>query len=78
MLHSSIMLNTLPQWGGMFYGPSTKMHATEAEYYLSEWNSNEKGKGFHKASFAENSISERGKKEDSLTRPADETLPAHV
>ncbi|KAF5450264.1 hypothetical protein F2P56_030630 [Juglans regia] len=69
-----------PQWGGMFCGPSTKTHATEEDYYLSEWNSNEKEKGFHKASlkFAENSVRERGRKEDSVTRPSDETLPAHV
>ncbi|KAE8023500.1 hypothetical protein FH972_009189 [Carpinus fangiana] len=65
-----------PQWGGMFCGPSTKTHATEEEYYMSEWKSNEKEKGFHLPSlkFAENSVSERGRKEDSV----DKASPAHV
>ncbi|GMY26276.1 high affinity nitrate transporter 2.5 [Fagus crenata] len=69
-----------PQWGGMFCGPSTKVNCKEEEYYLSEWKSNEKEKGFHIASlkFAENSVSERGRKEDSVTRPSDETSTAHV
>ena len=69
-----------PQWGGMFCGPSTKVNCKEEEYYLSEWKSNEKEKGFHQASlkFSENSVSERGRKKDSVTRPSDETSTAHV
>jgi len=65
-----------PQWGGMFCGPSTKTHATEEEYYMSEWKSNEKEKGFHLPSlkFAENSVSERGRKEGSV----DKASPEHV
>ncbi|KAK4597984.1 hypothetical protein RGQ29_015482 [Quercus rubra] len=75
-----LFLIYFPQWGGMFCGPSKKANATEEEYYLSEWKSNEKEKGFHLASlkFSENSVSERGGKVDSVTRPADETSPAHV
>lgn len=67
-----------PQWGGMFCGPS-KNKATEEDYYMSEWSSKEKDKGFHQASvkFAENSRSERGKS-DSVTRPSDEISPPHV
>lgn len=75
-----LFLIYFPQWGGMFCGPSTKTHATEEEYYMSEWRSNEKDKGFHLASlkFAENSLSERGRKTDPVTRASDQTLPAHV
>ncbi|PON99008.1 Major facilitator [Trema orientale] len=64
-----------PQWGGMFYGPSSTNKATEEDYYLSEWSSKEKEKGFHEASvkFAENSRSERGGKVDSVTSRVDET-----
>ncbi|KAB1207869.1 High affinity nitrate transporter 2.5 [Morella rubra] len=75
-----ICLIYFPQWGGMFCGPSTKTNATEENYYMAEWNSSEKEKGFHGGSlkFAENSVSERGRKVDSATRPSDETSPAHV
>ncbi|XP_030960975.1 high affinity nitrate transporter 2.5-like [Quercus lobata] len=75
-----LFLIYFPQWGGMFCGPSKKANATEEEYYLSEWKSNEKEKGFHQASlkFSENSVSERGGKVDSVTRPSDETSPANV
>ncbi|KAM7487285.1 hypothetical protein LguiB_024769 [Lonicera macranthoides] len=54
-----------PQWGGMLCGPSSK-GTTEEDYYMSEWNSEEKENGFHKASlkFASNSRSERGKMAD--------------
>ena len=55
-------------------------NATEEEYFLSDWKSNEKEKGFHLASlkFSENSVSEKGRKVDSVTRPFDKTSPAHV
>ncbi|KAL5537441.1 hypothetical protein UlMin_043171 [Ulmus minor] len=68
-----------PQWGGMFFGPSSTKSFTEEDYYMSEWSEKEKEKGFHQASlrFAENSRSERGGKVVSETMP-DETLPAHV
>lgn len=73
-----ITLIYFPQWGGMFCGPSKKK-VTEEDYYLSEWSSKEKEKGFHLASikFAENSRSERGGKVDSVTRP-DETSQPNV
>ncbi|XP_010922819.1 high-affinity nitrate transporter 2.3 [Elaeis guineensis] len=67
-----IMLIYFPQWGGMFCSP--KPNATEEVYYAAEWNENEKEKGYHSASlkFAENSVSERGKRGDSSpTVPAD-------
>ncbi|KAK2977476.1 hypothetical protein RJ640_016104, partial [Escallonia rubra] len=74
-----ILFIFFPQWGGMFCGPSSK-GITEEEYYMSEWNSTEKDKGFHKASlkFADNSRSERGKKVDSALTPSNETPPTHV
>ncbi|KAL3501157.1 hypothetical protein ACH5RR_035606 [Cinchona calisaya] len=58
-----ILLIYFPQWGGMFCGPSSE-GITEEEYYMSEWSSVEKDKGFHQASmkFADNSRSERGKR----------------
>ncbi|XP_024023895.1 high affinity nitrate transporter 2.5 [Morus notabilis] len=73
-----ITLIYFPQWGGMFCGPAKKK-VTEEDYYLSEWSSKEKEKGFHLASikFAENSRSERGGKVDSVTRP-DETSQPNV
>lgn len=67
-----IMLIYFPQWGGMFCGP--RPNATEEGYYAAEWNENEKEKGYHSASlkFAENSVSERGKRRDSSpTVPVD-------
>ena len=74
-----ICLIYFPQWGGMFCGPSSKI-ATEEDYYLSEWTSEEKEKGLHLASlkFADNSRRERGRKEDSETKPVDETPSTHV
>ncbi|CAK9316577.1 unnamed protein product [Citrullus colocynthis] len=67
-----IALIYFPQWGSMFFGPSSKI-ASEEDYYLSEWTSEEKAKGFHMASlkFAENSRTERGK---SLKGTADADL----
>ncbi|KZV25489.1 high affinity nitrate transporter 2.5-like [Dorcoceras hygrometricum] len=74
-----IMLIHFPQWGGMFCGPSSK-GVTEEDYYISEWTSAEREKGFHKASmkFSENSRSERGKKVDSAPTPADRTPNTYV
>lgn len=68
-----IFLIYFPQWGGMFCGPSTSEKiATEEDYYLSEWSSKEKENGLHQASlrFADNSISERGKRVHSAAMPA--------
>ncbi|KAK9277006.1 hypothetical protein L1049_006545 [Liquidambar formosana] len=75
-----ICLIYFPQWGGMFCGPSSKENATEEEYYLSEWNMNEKEKGFHQASlkFADNCRSERGRRMDSASMRSDKTPPTHV
>ncbi|KAK6930979.1 Major facilitator superfamily [Dillenia turbinata] len=69
-----ITLIYFPQWGGMFCGPSSKATATEEDYYLSEWTSQEKEKGFHQASlkFADNSISERGQRVNSASTPSDD------
>lgn len=74
-----IMLIYFPQWGGMFCGPSSSVgNNTEEEYYMSEWNSTEKEKGYHTASlkFADNSRSERGKR--AATHSANETPPTYV
>ena len=80
MLHPPIILNTLPTMGWDVLWPIKKVNAIEEEYYLSEWKSNEKEKGFHQASLkiSENSVSERGGKVYTVTRPSDETSPAHV
>jgi len=74
-----ICLIYFPQWGGMFFGPSSKK-VTEEDYYLAEWNSKEKEKGSHHASlkFADNSRSERGKKRNTSTEPSEEITPPHV
>ncbi|KAK1269941.1 High affinity nitrate transporter 2.5 [Acorus gramineus] len=73
-----VMLIYFPQWGGMFYGPSKG--ASEEDYYLSEWTSEEREKGSHLASlkFAENSKCERGKRHaPRSTVPVDRT-PTHI
>ena len=64
-----LFLIYFPQWGGMSCGPSKKANVTEEEYYLSEWKSNEQ---------LCKSVSERGGKVDFVTKPSDETSPAHV
>ncbi|CAN1297778.1 High affinity nitrate transporter 2.5 [Linum perenne] len=61
-----------PQWGGMFCGPSSSKDATEEDYYMAEWSSEEKQKGLHQPSmrFADNSRRERGRRLASGTVPA--------
>ncbi|XP_038891297.1 high affinity nitrate transporter 2.5-like [Benincasa hispida] len=73
-----IVLIYFPQWGSMLFGPSSKI-ASEEDYYLSEWTSEEKAEGFHMASlkFAENSRSERGKSLKG-TADADDSSSPHV
>ncbi|CAN1297782.1 High affinity nitrate transporter 2.5 [Linum perenne] len=60
-----------PQWGGMFCGPSSSKDATEEDYYMAEWSSEEKQKGLHQPSmrFADNSRRERGRRLASGTVP---------
>lgn len=57
-----ITLIYFPQWGGMLRGPSQK-NSSEEDYYLSEWDSQEREKGLHQRSlkFAENCRTERGR-----------------
>ncbi|KAK6139213.1 hypothetical protein DH2020_027049 [Rehmannia glutinosa] len=74
---SVIMFIYFPQWGGMFCGPSSK-GTTEEDYYMSEWTSAEKEKGFHRATlkFSENSRTERGiKKVESAPTPTPDRTP---
>jgi len=77
-----VVLVHFPQWGSMFFPPSSG--AAEEHYYGSEWSEEEKSKGLHSASlkFAENSRSERGKRrnnavEAKATTPPN-TTPEHV
>ncbi|XP_028754495.1 high affinity nitrate transporter 2.5-like [Neltuma alba] len=68
-----------PQWGGMFCGP--RKHATEEDYYMSEWSPEEQEKGSHHGSlkFADNSKSERGlRSRSAATQPTNEASPTHV
>ncbi|RLN09072.1 high-affinity nitrate transporter 2.1 [Panicum miliaceum] len=76
-----VVLVHFPQWGSMFFPPSSG--SMEEHYYSSEWNEEEKSKGLHNASlkFAENSRSERGKRNviqaaSNNTQPSN--TPEHV
>ncbi|KAK8537282.1 hypothetical protein V6N13_042217 [Hibiscus sabdariffa] len=75
-----LLLIYFPQWGGMFCGPSSAKTATEEDYYMSEWSSDEKDKGLHEASlkFADNSRRERGRSVHSQTLPSNATPPANA
>ncbi|GMI99745.1 nitrate transporter2.5 [Hibiscus trionum] len=75
-----LFLIYFPQWGGMFCGPSSDKTATEEDYYMSEWSSDEKDKGLHETSlkFADNSRRERGRSVHSQTLPSNATPPANV
>ncbi|KAK4408978.1 High affinity nitrate transporter 2.3 [Sesamum angolense] len=71
-----------PQWGSMFLPPSKKGNYTEESYYSAEWNEDEKEKGLHHGSlkFADNSRSERGKRQEiaaAVTQPGYDS-PVHV
>lgn len=71
-----------PQWGSMFFPASKNGEKnTEEYYYGSEWNEEEKEKGLHNGSlkFAENSRSERGKKQiNSVVTSSPYSTPTHV
>jgi MFS transporter, NNP family, nitrate/nitrite transporter len=66
-----------PQWGSMLLPPGST--ADEERYYSAEWSEEEKSVGRHSASikFAENSRSERGRKNAILATPPNNT-PQHV
>ncbi|KAF7082292.1 hypothetical protein CFC21_086166 [Triticum aestivum] len=75
-----VALVHFPQWGSMFFPASAD--ATEEEYYASEWSEEEKSKGLHIAGqkFAENSRSERGRRNVILATSATppNNTPQHV
>ncbi|GJM89996.1 hypothetical protein PR202_ga06231 [Eleusine coracana subsp. coracana] len=64
-----LMLIHFPQWGSMLLPPTSG--ADEERYYSAEWSEEEKSVGRHSASlkFAENSRSERGRKNAILATP---------
>ncbi|TVU33384.1 hypothetical protein EJB05_25199, partial [Eragrostis curvula] len=69
-----LVLVHFPQWGSMLLPPSAG--ADEERYYAAEWSEEEKSVGRHSASlkFAENSRSERGRRNAILAT----TTPQHV
>jgi NNP family nitrate/nitrite transporter-like MFS transporter len=71
-----VVLVHFPQWGSMLLSPSPV--ATEESYYAGEWTDEEKSKGLHDASlkFAENSTSERGRRNTILAGPT--TSPPNI
>ncbi|CAN0923959.1 High affinity nitrate transporter 2.5 [Linum grandiflorum] len=75
-----ISLIHFPQWGGMFRGPSSSKVATEEDYYMAEWSSEEKQKGLHQASikFADNSRRERGRRLGSGTNGSSSPPPPEL
>ena len=75
-----IMFVHFPQWGSMLFPANAD--ATEEEYYAFEWTDEEKKNGFHLAGqkFAENSRSERGRRNDILATSATppNNTPQHI
>jgi NNP family nitrate/nitrite transporter-like MFS transporter len=75
-----VVLVHFPQWGSMLFPANTG--AVEEHYYSSEWNEEEKSKGLHSASlkFAENSRSERGKRNviQATSNTPPNNTPEHV
>ncbi|MCD7460305.1 High-affinity nitrate transporter 2.1 [Datura stramonium] len=71
-----------PQWGSMFFPASNGGKYNEEYYYGLEWAEDEKQKGLHHGSvkFAENSRSERGKKQTitSIATSPYSNTPEHV
>ena len=73
-----LVLVHFPQWGSMLLPPSAD--ADEERYYASEWSEDEKSVGRHSASlkFAENSRSERGKRNAVAVLATAAATPEHV